>query len=323
MIIFLYGDDTFRSHRFRRELQDKFTRDIDPNSISLTVIDGQTAGLSDIAEKLGAGSLFVKKRLVLIENIFKNKKEKIFTELADYLIKISEKTDGNENVIIFHDNDISKKPLKAPAKKFYSLLLKQDYSQEFKILTGNQLLSFIKKEAANWEKKISAPAANELVNRTGGDLWLVSASIKKIAFSSNDETITTENVKEMVVGSFDENIFGLTDALSTQNVGLAVKILEEQYGAGIEDEYILTMLIRQFKILLQIKAAINSGLSQAALASELKIHPYVAKKGITQIRYFSDAALKSGLDKLIRIDWQNKTGQSDIRTELTLFLSSL
>lgn len=323
MIIFIHGADTFRSRRFRRELQEKFERDIDPNSVSLSVIDGQTANLSDITEKLGAGSLFVKKRMVVIENVFKNKKEKIFTELMGYLKTLPNKDGGNDNVIIFHDDNLIEKPLKTNAKKLFSLLLKQDYHQEFKNLEGNQLLSFIKKETESLGKKISAPAAHELIGRTGGDLWLIAGSIKKIVFSSNDETVSVENVKNMVAGSFDENIFGLTDALSAKNVKLAVKILEEQYEAGLEDDYILTMLIRQFKILLQIKSALESGLSQTVLVSELKIHPYVAKKGLSQASNFSISALKTYLDHLIRLDWQNKTGRGNTRVELTLFIAAL
>ena len=323
MIIFIHGADTFRSRRFRRELQEKFTRDIDPQAISITIIDGQTASLSDIAEKIGAGSLFVKKRLVIIENIFKNKKEKIFAELAEYLKKLPNKTGDNDNVIIFYDEDLNEKSLKAPAKKLFSLLTKQDYRQEFKSLAGSQLLAFIKKEAETLGKKISAPAAHELINRTGNDLWLISGSLKKIAYSAQEEIITAESVKEMVAGSFDENIFGLTDSLSTKNIRLAAKILEEQYAAGLESEYILTMLIRQFKILLLIKSALSSGLSPAQIAPELRIHPYVAQKGAAQVKNFSESALQSGLNNLIRIDWKSKTGQGDIRTELSLFLSTL
>jgi len=126
-----------------------------------------------------------------------------------------------------------------------------------------------------------------------------------------------------VAGSFDENIFGLTDALSTKNIKLAVRLLEEQYGAGLEEEYILTMLIRQFKILLQIKSALENNLPPSSIATELKIHPYAAKKGISQVSNFNIPTLTSCLNNLIKIDWKNKTGQSNIRTELTLFLSSL
>ena len=87
MIIFAHGADTFRSRRFLQELKNKFTDRVDPGATSLSVVDGQTADLKEISDQANTGSLFVKKRLIVIENIFKNKKETLFTALPDYLKK--------------------------------------------------------------------------------------------------------------------------------------------------------------------------------------------------------------------------------------------
>jgi len=321
MIIFLYGADTFRSRRFRQELQDKFKRDVDPGTISLSIINGQTASLSEITNQLGSGSLFVKKRLVIIEDIFKNKKEKIFTELTDYLKKIDKKKTDTDNVILFHDEEAGS--LKTGPKKLMSLLLKQPYTQEFKPLNKNQIASFIKNEVKLYKKQIFLPAAKELSERTGEDLWLISRTIKKLSFATSETEITIANIKNMVPGSYDENIFSLTDALSAKNKKIAALRLEEQYQAGLSDEYILSMLIRQFKILLQIKSGLEANLSNSELTAKLKLHPFVIKKGTEQAKNFELLALKSYLNQLINLDKKNKTGHGDIKTELVLLISHL
>ena len=320
MIISLYGADTFRSRRFLQELKDKFIKDVDPDSHSFSVLDGQSATLSDISEQISTGSLFVKKRLVVIDNIFKNRSEKIFGELAGYLEKFAK---SDENILIFRDEDIGEKPAKAAAKKLLSLFKLQPYTQEFKTLTPAQLISFIGKEAASYGKNISAPAASLLADRAGGDLWQISAEVRKLAFRSDEKTISSEMVKEIVPGSYDENIFGLTDAISAKNRKTAISLLEEQYAAGLSDEYILTMLIRQFKILLQIREALDARMDPAGIAAYLKIHPYVAKKGAQQARNFDPSSLKGHLNRLVYLDFANKTGRGDIRTELSLLISSL
>jgi DNA polymerase-3 subunit delta len=127
----------------------------------------------------------------------------------------------------------------------------------------------------------------------------------------------------MVVGAFNENIFGLTDALSARNKKLALDLLANQYAAGSSDEYLITMLIRQFKILRQIRAAIDNRLNPAEISAQVKLHPFVVKKGIAQAKNFSDEALKNYLNRLIHLDFLNKTGQGDIKTELTLLISGL
>ena len=123
MIIFLYGADTFRSRRKVRELKNKFIKEIDDNSGSLEVVDGQGATLKEIGEKINTGSLFVKKRLIVIENIFKNKKDKIGSELTAYLQKTEkESKSDNENILIFWDEEISTTPrgLKVDLKKLFT-----------------------------------------------------------------------------------------------------------------------------------------------------------------------------------------------------------
>ncbi|MFA5183914.1 MAG: DNA polymerase III subunit delta [Patescibacteria group bacterium] len=322
MIIFLHGSDTFRSRRFLRELQAKFTRDVDPGASSLSVVDGATASLKEISEKLNTGSLFVRKRLVVIEDIFKNKKDQIFTTLTDYLKRLEHRDD---DVIIFRDTELDAKnnKLKVEAKKLFAYLAKQPYSQEFKPLSDSQLSTFIKKEANSYQKEIGVSAASLLINLSGGDLWIIASSLKKLAFAVSTKTIATSDVKEMVSGSYDEDIFGLTDALSAKDKKTAISLLHRQYSAGLSDEYLITMLIRQFKILLQLRSALDDKANPADLASQLRLHPFVVKKGLAQARNFSITALKNYLNRLVRLDFLNKTGRGDIKTELTLLISGL
>jgi len=322
MIIFLHGADTFRSHRLLQEMKNKFIKDTDKDASSLNVLDGAVTSLKEIGEKINTGSLFVKKRLVVIENIFKNKKTKIFIELVDYLKKFSATDD---TIIIFIDEELNskEKPLKADAKKLFAFLGKQKFVQEFQALSNLQLLNFIKKECDAHGKEMSSNAGTLLINYTNGDMWLLASEIKKLSFYSQNKIISEIDVKEMCTGAVNEDIFALTDALSSKNKAQALKLLEEQYTAGLSDEYLIAMLIRQFKILLQIRTTIDNNLSPGETAAILKLHPYVIKKGLSQARNFSADALKTYLNKLIRLDFANKNGLSEIKTELMLLISSL
>ncbi len=321
MIIFLYGADSFRSRRLLQEMKEKFIREIDAESNSLDVIDGQAADLKMIDSKINTGSLFTRKRLIVIEQIFKNKKTKIFSELAAYLPKVA---DDDNLILIFKDEfpDSKASSLKADAKKLFSFLIKQKYVQEFKKLTPPGLLSFIKLEAKQYGKEIGAPAATELAKRTNGDLWLITQSIKKAAFGHDSNIISLENIKEASVETFNEDIFALTDAIGAKNKRAALKILEEQYAAGLSDEYLLAMFSRQIKILIQVEAAASSGLKPEMIASQLKLHPFVVKKSLAQSKNFSSQQLKNYFNRLIALDRANKAG-GNTKTELTLLLAEL
>ena len=85
MIIFLYGEDSFRSRQKLNELKEKFLREIDPSGNSLTVLNGETADMSRISESIGAGSLIAKKRMVVIESIFLNNSQSFLPQVRQYL----------------------------------------------------------------------------------------------------------------------------------------------------------------------------------------------------------------------------------------------
>jgi len=327
MIIFIYGADTYRSRQKLNELKDKFVTEIDINSQSLVVLNGATVTLKEIGEKISTGSLFVKKRMIVLEDIFDNKSEKLFTDLAAFLKKRDEaaKTD-EDNIIIFRDGDLNNKDkkLKKDAQKLFTFLLSQKYVQEFKNLSGTSLNDFIKDEVKKLGRQIEVAAINTLINRTNADLWRLSSELHKLAMAiSENETITDAEVKHQVVGTYDENIFSLTDAISARNKKLALTILEEQYIAGLSEDYILSMLIRQFKIMLQVKSAVVANLSPNQISTDLKLHAYVVKKSLNQISGFTLDTLKENLNYLVSLDFGSKTGQKDIKAELSLFISKL
>ena len=99
--------------------------------------------------------------------------------------------------------------------------------------------------------------------------------------------------------------------------------LEEQYEAGLNDPYLLNMVIRQFKILLQVRQALEKGLSSRQMMSALKLHPFVIQKSLAQVKAFSLDELKKQFSHLIEIDSRMKQGQANIKLELDLMLSGL
>ena len=168
-----------------------------------------------------------------------------------------------------------------------------------------------------------------IVSLLGSDLWQIDNEVDKLVNyklglepkmikGGKPAEIEAQDVEKLVRGQLDENIFALTDAISNKNKGLALKLLEEQYGAGLADTYLMTMIIRQFRILLQTRQALDSGLTSRQIISNLRLHPFVVQKSINQVRNFNLQTLKDILNKLTQIDYRVKTGQADVRTMLDL-----
>lgn len=325
MIIFIYGDDAFRSRRKLKELKDKFLRDVDPSGSSLVVVDGKSATLKEINEAAGPASLFARRRMIVVEEIFANKGKDVFGELSAYLKKAEE--GGNENIIIFWDPVSSKEKLTKAKSELFSLLVKQKYSiPEFKALSGQELLQWIKNEFASRGARVNPGAVSILADTLNKDLWLINNEIDKLVSykkAQDSDEITLEDIRRMVRGQFDENIFALTDAVGSKNKGLALKLLEEQLAADASDIYLLSMIIRQFKIIIQIRQAMDKGMDSRAITNAVKLHSFVVQKGISQARNFSLPVLKDIFNKLVEIDYQAKSGIGEARTLLGTLIAKL
>lgn len=320
MIIFVYGPDTFRSREKLKELKNKFIKEIDPNGNDFNILLGQNTSIKEINEKISTGSLFTKKKMTIIENIFENKDKEIFPELVEYIKK--NKLDSGDDILIFFDHDLEK--LTVNQKKLFTFLKKQKYIFELPLLNNAQLNIWIKNKTAKEEIKIQLQVSQEIINLTGNDLWRINNDVNKlINYKKKEKEIKVEDVKELVSGDVDENIFALTDAISQKNKQLAIKLLEEQYEAGLSNEYIIFMLIRQLKILLQIKTELNKNLNADQIIQKLKLHPFIIKKGIIQARNFTILDLKNSLNRLIEIDFLSKTGQAKSKTLLNLFIVNI
>ncbi|MFH1582880.1 MAG: DNA polymerase III subunit delta [Candidatus Falkowbacteria bacterium] len=354
MIIFLYGQDNFRSRLKLNELKDKYLREIDKLGSGLKIINGAKANFSEITAAISPSSLLSKKRLIIIEDVFINKDKLIFEKLREYFKNKKQ----DDNIIIVWESNIKtkkfsarggsalggknvhspmlldssgqEKPLNKKQAELFKFLSAQKYAYNFNLLSNTESANWVKKETILRGGKISAKAAEMLVGLVGSDGWQINNELDKLLsyktageLTKGGAEIEIEDVKNLVRGNFSENIFALTDALSVKNKALAVKLLDEQIEAGLSDGYLLNMFVRQFRILLSIKQELESGLSQRRIANRLKLHPFVAQKGLEQARHFTLPILKNILSTLAKIDYEVKSGQSDYLTGFNMLIVRL
>jgi DNA polymerase-3 subunit delta len=327
MIIFLYGPDDFRAKRKLKELKDKFRREIDAGGTDLALIDGEKSALERINDLAGPASLFSKKRMAVIENIFSNKSSTLFGELLKFL----KKSGDSDNIIIFIDEIFPKDKFTGAKNDLFKFLCAQKYFQEFKFLSQPELAEWVKAEAAGAGAAITSGAAG-LLAALSENLWQIHNELKKlVAFKKSSIPAKTpagivieeKDVEIMTRGRLDANIFSLTDSIGAGNKASALKLLEEQLKSGAAETYLLSMILRQFKIIIQIRQAIDSGAGPGSIASLLKLHPFIVRKGISQARFFTLEALKEIISRLVRMDYDLKTGRGDLKTGLALLIAGL
>jgi DNA polymerase-3 subunit delta len=334
MIIFLYGEESFLSAQKLKDLKNKFLQKVDPSGANYLVVDGAKTNLRQIHDHLSSGVLLAKKRMVVIKNLSDNQSSSLFKKLPQTLKPYQDINDPN--VIVIIENKSERDLLAKFKKPLFELLKTQPYTQHNKRLTSPQLNAWIQNYLRQRNTTINFQALELLKIFLGNDLWQISAELNKLIHyktsqlkkekqtSKNIIVIQKEDVENLIAASAEVSIFALTDAIGTKNQTQAFRLLEKHLVSGVNEQYLLTMIIRQFRILLQIKESIEDGLTSQQIISQLKLHPFVAQKGVMQSRRFTVEKLKQIITELIKIDYQLKQGLTNFSSALNLlFLKTL
>jgi len=83
------------------------------------------------------------------------------------------------------------------------------------------------------------------------------------------------------------------------------------------------MIIRQFRILLKTKSALEEGVAENKLASYLSLHPFVIKKSMASVKLYSLENLKEIYYKLLGLDQKMKSSKLKSKTLIDLFILNL
>jgi len=307
MLFFYYGPDSFRAHQKIQAIKNKFKNKIDPSGHNIQQLDGENIGPDDFFQAVSVMGFLADKKLIIIRNIFDNKKLK---DWQDQLIKYLDKQADSpaENYIIFWQAGQPDSRL-----KLYKRLTKFKFSEEFKALSASQLKAWIKNQFQQHSKDISLPALDLLISYVGNNLWQMNQEVNKlINYTKNN--ISEDDIKLLVQTKVDENIFNLIDALGNKDKSLALKLLEEKINSGVNHQYILTMIVRQYRLLIKAKALGDKAKNYFALMQVLKVPKFIAQKTYQQSQMYDLAELKKIYSYLLYLDekFKSSTGQEKI-----------
>jgi DNA polymerase III subunit delta len=328
MIIFLYGQDTYRSRKKLAEMVQKYLKEVDPSGRGITYLDGEKAKINQYSESITPVSLFARKRLVIIENIFSYKDNLLFEALPKLLEKLHD--DLNDCIVLFWDSLADGSKLKSSPANFFKFLSDLKLAQNFKQLTALEFEKWIEQFADAKSLILQKNTMSHLALVSGGSLWYVDSELTKMAsyksaIESDQEKniIKLEDLIEMSAGVVDLNIFQLTDALGSNNKAQAYKVLLNLLDSGTSETQLISMINRHFKNLLQIRQLLDQGYTTQKIISTLGLHPFAIQKGIIQSRHLSLQKIRRSLRGAAKLDWSIKNGLVNPTAGLSALVYSL
>ncbi len=302
MIIFFYGEDNFRLKKKVKEILDYYKKE--KNGLSFVYLDCLESSLKELKEKNSQSSLFEEKKLILMENLFKNKKFK-----EDFFQKVEEFISSKNIILISENQKLNEKD------SLVSYLLKNVKYQKFNLLTPYKIKNWAEKEIKKRGAEIDSQALSLLVD--SNDLWKVNNEIEKL--TSYSKKITEKEILLLTNRETKSDVFKTIEAISQKDKSQALRLLQNHLEKGDSPLYLLLMISYQFKNLIILKELEEKNLS----FKKSGLHFFVIKKITPLLIKFSLDDLKKIYQKIFLIDTSIKQGKIEPEAGLEILIAEI
>lgn len=323
MIIFLYGEDGFRSREKVKELSSAYLEK-NPSSGLFDFDFDEDKGdmVRDVVQSLEEYGLFATKKLVIIRRLL-DASESVRGRMDEFLQKNIKSIEADKDrVVIFWEEKMPKK-----TNTLFKLLDKHVVKKQvFERLQGARLEQWIihRIHLLNSKMSIERQAILLLVSEMSDDLFALENELCKLVDFCESNIIRESDVRIFVEQSVRSTVFEALEALSSGNRSRSLELFEEQFAKGENALYLLSMCAWQMRNLLKVSDGYARGMRTApVLAKELKLHPFVVQKLLRQVGGFSISRLKQGFSLLKDLDIQSKNGQIDPKLALDMLVMKL
>lgn len=321
-----HGADEFT----RSETLADFKRRLGPPDtvdLNTTALDGRRASLAELRHACDAIPFLAEKRLVVVDGlltrltskgdkVLSSTQQEYLTALAEYLLQLPDTT----RLVFVEGRPLpSSHPILQLAQRE-----KRGYVKRFDPPDAKTLPRWIAERVHKYGGEIEPQAAAHLAALVGADLRLLDQEIVKLAtYAAGERPITTVDVDVLVPYAQAAIIFDLVDALGRRDGRTAAQTLHSLLDAGEHPLGLMAMIVRQFRLLIQVKELKDGGANSQAIAKALGIHPFPARKLYNQATHFTAAQLEAVYRHLLDTDVAIKSGGIDPEVALDLLVAGL
>jgi DNA polymerase-3 subunit delta len=321
-----HGADEFT----RAETLADFKRRLGPPDtvdLNTTVLEGGGLTLAELHHTCDAIPFLAEKRLVVVRGLLTRlipRKERelaaaqkeLLAALAGYLPHLPETT----RLIFIEEQALpASHPILQLAQKEERGYARQFGPPEVKALPG-----WIEKRVRKHGGQIEPQATQQLAAVVGADLRLLDQEIAKlVTYTNAGRAITKADVDDLVPYAQAAIVFDLVDAMGRRDGRTAARTLHRLLDMGEHPLGLLAMIVRQFRLLVQVTELKADGATAQDIAQRLGIHPFPARKLHDQATHFTAAQLESVYRHLLDTDAGIKSGEIEAETALDLLVAGL
>lgn len=325
MVYLLFGDNDFLVHQELSRLKDNLGP-ADMVGLNTTWLTGENLTLPDLRGVCDVVPFLAPARLVIVEALLARFNggrpgrrtgaptlEGGWDQLAGYCRQMPETTH-----LVLLDGPINRN------NPLLSLLAPVAQVWERRRLRGAALEQWVRERASQLHCSLTPAALRLLIDVVGDNLWVLDSELEKLSLFTGGQPVQPQHVQELVASVRETNIFALVDAVAERKLQHAHRGLHLLLRDGLAPAYILFMLARQFRSLLQAKVLLAQGVTGAPLMGRLGITAdYPFRKTVEQAQSSSATTLEEALRRLLEADVAIKTGNLAPEVALELLVTDL
>lgn len=322
VVTVLHGDDDYAIGSMVNKI---CTLMGDPSIADLNIarMDGAVVSLDEVKSNISTMPFLAERRLVILAHPLSRSeggKEKL-TAMMDSL-------PDSAALVLLLDDAFERKDWKTVSQKHWLRKWAQGAKSRAlwiscQLPSGDQMAAWITNYAKGMQGRFDPHGASELAAHVGNDTRLAALEVEKLlTYVDYKRPVDADDVNLLTTSISTVNIFDMVDAVAQQNSRKAIHLLhgllEQQEPAGL-----FFMIVRQFRLLIQAREVLDEGGSAAQIESEMRQHPFVAKKLAEQARRFNMPQLEQIYHRLFEMDEAMKTSQAALDLSMDMFIASL
>ncbi len=331
MVYLLHGPDEFGMAEVLAELKEKLG---DPTTAALNtaVFDGRAATLPEVRSICETMPFLAARRLVIIEGwVTKllgkteagegeadsdtggNAKD-VLAALAAYLPEVPDTT----ALVLVEKRTLPERNavLRAVAGQKWA------YVKFFDLPKGEALVKWIMARAKTEGGAFQREAAQALATTETDPRGLGHEITKLLTYVDFARPVELADVETLTPAGGEAKVFDMVDAIGQRKGQAALRELHKLLDKE-EPLYILSMIVRQFRLMVQAKEMLDARANEGDISQALGLHPYPTQKVCAQARAFSQSALEQIYHRLLDYDADLKTGRADSAAALDALVVSL
>ena len=293
--------------------------------INLDKIDGSKISLDNLENSLKTIPFFSSKRYVIIDNPLSRLTGK--TDHERFLSLLGSLPDTTKIILVIKD-DVRKNQWVSFGDRHW---LRKWADRRKKSILIKDFLKPKQKDMGRWiqqhteeaDGKISGLASHTLAEYVGDDTRFAHQEILKLlTYVGYKRQVEIEDVEAISIPGGQQDVFKMVDAIA---MGNAKSALDHLHGLMENDEPIrlFGMIVRQFRLLIQVKELMERGYQDTAAAKELGQNYYAVRSMYNQARRFTQEDLDDIFHRLLDIDIGIKTGEIEPDLAMDLLIVNM